>query len=127
MFGSIGFPELIVIFVVALLVIGPQRLPEVARSLGRTLRELKRATSDLQNSFDLEEEFETEIKAGPSAEENKTEEPKAEAARAEAPREPSKETGEKPGGAGAAQAPGGDGGAAPAETEPPRDGGSRST
>lgn len=126
MFGSIGFPELMVIFVVALLVIGPQRLPEVARSLGRTLRELKRATTDLQNTFDLEEEFETEPKAGPSStEEAKTDEPKAEAAGTEAPKEPE----EKAKGPETAQAPGVDGGTAPApaEAEPPRDGGSRPT
>lgn len=117
MFGSIGFPELVVIFVVALLVIGPQRLPEVARSLGRTLRELKRATTDLQSTFDLEEEFETEIRpAQPSAEEDekKADEPvEAASGTAAAPGEP--------GGAETAQAP------APAEAEPPRDGGSRPT
>jgi Tat protein translocase TatB subunit len=124
LFGSIGFPELMVIFVVALLVIGPQRLPEVARSLGRTLRELKRATTDLQNTFDLEEEFETEPKAGPSpTEEAKKEEPKAQAAGAE----PSEEPDEKSKGPETAQAPGVDGGTAPAEAEPPGDRGSRPT
>jgi len=124
LFGNIGFPEMIVIFVVALLVIGPQRLPEVARSLGRTLRELKRATSDLQNSFDLEEEFETVPKAGPSAEETKL--GGAEAGGPETPSEPGKETQA----AETDQAPkadGADGGAAPAVTDPPPDGGSRPT
>lgn len=46
MFG-IGTPELVVIFVVALLVLGPKRLPEVARALGKTLAELRRATSGM--------------------------------------------------------------------------------
>ncbi|MDA1001581.1 MAG: twin-arginine translocase TatA/TatE family subunit [bacterium] len=55
MFGSIGMTELIVILVVALIVIGPKRLPEVAKSIGRSLRDFKRATSDLQDSISLDE------------------------------------------------------------------------
>ena len=50
--GNIGFPELIVIFVVALLVFGPRRLPELGRSLGRGLAEFRRASSDLKNSIE---------------------------------------------------------------------------
>ena len=59
MFGSIGMTELLVILVVALLVIGPKRLPNLARTIGRTLRDFKRATSDFENSIDIEsdEEF----------------------------------------------------------------------
>ena len=59
MFG-IGTPELLVILVVALIVLGPQRLPEVARALGKGLAELRRATSgltdELQNARILLEE-----------------------------------------------------------------------
>src|SRR3972149_6015007 len=50
MFG-IGFQELVVILVVALLVFSPTKLPELARSLGRGLAEFRRASSDLRQSF----------------------------------------------------------------------------
>jgi TatA/E family protein of Tat protein translocase len=49
MFG-LGFTEILVILVVALLVFGPDRLPELARSLGRGLAEFRRASSDLRRS-----------------------------------------------------------------------------
>ena len=54
MFGSVGMPELIIIFVIALIVFGPRRLPDLGRSLGRAIAEFKRATSDLQNSLEDE-------------------------------------------------------------------------
>ena len=50
MFG-IGTPELLVILVVALIVLGPQRLPEIARALGKGLAELRKATSGLTEEF----------------------------------------------------------------------------
>ena len=46
MFGSLGAPELIIIFVVALMVFGPSKLPELGKSLGEAIRGFKRATSD---------------------------------------------------------------------------------
>jgi sec-independent protein translocase protein TatB len=50
MFG-IGTPELLVILAVALIVIGPKKLPDLAKSLGRALGEFKRATNDLKQSI----------------------------------------------------------------------------
>ena len=53
MFG-IGFPELLLILALALIVIGPKRLPDIARALGRGFTEFKRATDDLKSSFNEE-------------------------------------------------------------------------
>ncbi len=53
MFG-IGMPELIVILVIALIVIGPQKLPDIARSLGKGLAEFKRASEDFRQNISEE-------------------------------------------------------------------------
>jgi sec-independent protein translocase protein TatA len=50
MFG-IGLPELLVIMVLALLVLGPERLPEMARLLGRAYAQLRRASEEFQNTI----------------------------------------------------------------------------
>ena len=55
MFGSIGMPELIIIFVIALIIFGPRKLPELGRSLGKSIAEFKRASNELKNT--LEEEI----------------------------------------------------------------------
>jgi len=60
MLGSIGMPELIVIFVIALVVFGPRRLPELGRALGRTIAEFKRATSELQSTLEREVEIDAQ-------------------------------------------------------------------
>ena len=48
---NIGMPELIVIFAIALIVLGPKRLPELARSLGKGIAEFRRASNDLRREF----------------------------------------------------------------------------
>jgi sec-independent protein translocase protein TatA len=58
MFGSIGMPELIIIFVIALIIFGPRKLPELGRSLGRTIAEFKRTSNELKTT--LEEEIRVE-------------------------------------------------------------------
>jgi sec-independent protein translocase protein TatA len=54
MFGSIGLPELLLIFVIALLLFGPRKLPDIGKSLGKAMGEFRRASNDLRRS--LEEE-----------------------------------------------------------------------
>ena len=54
MFGSLGVPELVVIFVIALIVFGPRKLPELGRSLGKSINEFKKASNDLRNTLDEE-------------------------------------------------------------------------
>ena len=58
MFGSIGMPELLIILVIALIIFGPRKLPELGRSLGRSLGEFKKASNELQRT--LEEEIKVE-------------------------------------------------------------------
>ncbi len=53
MFG-LGFPEIVVILVLALVLLGPKRLPDVAKQLGKGLREFKKATDDLKSQFESE-------------------------------------------------------------------------
>jgi sec-independent protein translocase protein TatA len=58
MFGSIGMPEMIIILVIALIVFGPRKLPELGKSLGRSLNEFKKASNELRST--LEEEIRVE-------------------------------------------------------------------
>ena len=69
MFGSIGMPELIIIFVIALIIFGPRKLPELGRSLGKSIAEFKKASNELKST--LEEEIRLEEQRS-SIEEKKT-------------------------------------------------------
>lgn len=80
MFG-IGMQELIIILIVALIVLGPKRLPEIARALGRGVAEFRRATHEVKESVDLEGELrkiEKEVREGPEIREEKEAEGKRE-------------------------------------------------
>jgi len=63
--GPIGVPELLIIFVVALIVFGPRKLPELGKSLGRSIAEFKRASNELQNTLD--EEIRQESRRAPTS------------------------------------------------------------
>ena len=67
---NVGPMELIVILLVALLVVGPRRLPEVGRTIGRSLRELRRASEEVRYSFEanLDEEPSVEAEEHPAGE-----------------------------------------------------------
>lgn len=54
MFGSLGVPELLLIFVVILIVFGPRRIPEIGRTLGKALGEFRKATDDLKSTIERE-------------------------------------------------------------------------
>jgi len=71
MFGSLGMPELIVIFVIALIIFGPRKLPELGRSLGKSIAEFKRASNELKSTLEeeirLEEQRQKQDEAAKSA------------------------------------------------------------
>jgi Tat protein translocase TatB subunit len=60
-FGSIGGPEVILLFIAALLLFGPRRLPEIGRTLGKTIADFRRATTDFKMNLEREVRME-EIK-----------------------------------------------------------------
>ncbi len=55
--GSIGMPEILLIFLVVLLVFGAKRIPEIARGLGKGIREFKDATNDLKREITVEDQY----------------------------------------------------------------------
>jgi sec-independent protein translocase protein TatA len=70
MFGSIGMPELIIIFVIALIIFGPRKLPELGKSLGKSIAEFKKASNELKSTLEEEirlEEQRTSIEAPKAA------------------------------------------------------------
>jgi TatA/E family protein of Tat protein translocase len=72
MFGNIGFPELLVILTIALLIFGPRKLPEIGRSIGKAMREFRRTSDEIKEKIeeeiqaeefkDIKEEFDKDIK-----------------------------------------------------------------
>ena len=52
--GNIGMPELVIILVIALIIFGPRKLPELGRSLGKSIGEFKKASNELRNTLDEE-------------------------------------------------------------------------
>lgn len=56
MFG-IGLPELIIIMVIALIVVGPKKLPDLAKALGKGMAEFRKATNELKESLDIDEDL----------------------------------------------------------------------
>ncbi|MDQ3280123.1 MAG: Sec-independent protein translocase protein TatB [Acidobacteriota bacterium] len=65
MFGSLGVPELLLIFVVILIVFGPRRLPEIGRTLGKAMGEFRKATDDLKSTIEREVRLEELKKTAP--------------------------------------------------------------
>lgn len=82
--GSIGAPEILVILVVALLVLGPERLPDAARQAGRVLSELRRMSSGFQ--AELRDAMQTPVAGPPSPPTTDDRAPGAPGANAAAPR-----------------------------------------
>ena len=68
--GPIGVPEMVIILIVALIFFGPRKLPELGKSLGKSINEFKKASTELQNTLEqeikLEEQKEQQAKAPPS-------------------------------------------------------------
>jgi TatA/E family protein of Tat protein translocase len=67
MFGPIGFPEMLIIAVVALIFFGPRKLPELGRSLGKSLSEFKRASNELRSTLEEEVRIEERRATAPAA------------------------------------------------------------
>jgi sec-independent protein translocase protein TatB len=95
MFGTLGGPELFLIFVVALIVFGPRKLPEIGKSLGRMMSEFRRASNDFRSTI------ESEVESEKIRESMRIEPPKVEKVK-----DKEKDTTAEPGGGSAPQAAG---------------------
>ena len=93
MFG-IGMQELLIILVIALIVLGPKRLPEIARALGKGMREFRKATQEVKESIDLESELK-EIEREVIMDEVKTEMPQKPTKKEKSPEKQQKDSPEK--------------------------------
>lgn len=57
MFGSLGFGEVMLILIIGLIIFGPKKLPEIGRSLGNAIREFRKASNDIVNTFSLDTDY----------------------------------------------------------------------
>lgn len=82
MFGTLGMTELIFILIIALLIFGPKKLPEIGQALGRGIREFRQSAEsikkDVETGIGLDEKSREELKSSLSLEEKKPEEIKPE-------------------------------------------------
>ena len=69
MFGPLGVPELLLIFAVILIVFGPRRIPEIARTLGKAMGEFRKATDDMKSTIEREVRLEELKKVTPTLDE----------------------------------------------------------
>ena len=67
MFGSVGINEILIIMVLALLIFGPRRLPQIGRTIGRAMGEFRRASTDLRRTVEAEMAAVDEAVAAPPA------------------------------------------------------------
>ena len=70
MFGSIGMPELIIIFVIALIIFGPRKLPELGKSLGQAMSQFRKASDEFKRTWEQEVELENVRKSSSSSSSN---------------------------------------------------------
>jgi Tat protein translocase TatB subunit len=95
---DIGFQEIIVLMVMALLVFGPDTLPDLGRRLGRAMREFRRASDDFRSTIETNLQFNEESILPPSAPVTPSTEPIATESAVSAPAEPATETAAEPAG-----------------------------
>jgi Tat protein translocase TatB subunit len=86
MFGTLGGPELFLIFIVALIVFGPRKLPDIGKSLGRMMSEFRRASNEFKSTI------ESEVESEKIRESMRIEPPKVTKAKASPPGETAKAT-----------------------------------
>lgn len=79
MFGSLGWPEILFILVIALIIFGPRKLPQLGRTLGESLAQFRRASEDFKRSWEqeitLEEKHMTRVAPSPPATPSESEKP----------------------------------------------------